>query len=137
MSGPVRGLNRSRPRRACLPRLIGCRRVLSEQAGTYNARGVNISFGGGCPVQGYGTVDGLSAYYRSRGEGWQFHLYPAGTVVDELDYKAFSAPLFYYDDYPYEWPDGGWVEAKVSKKCIAKAVALFRKHGPNSITEAT
>jgi hypothetical protein len=86
--------------------------------------GVEIEFGGACPVQGFGIVDGLHCYYRSRGEGWQFHI--AATYDDLIGNDIWS-----YEERKYAFPDGGWVSAHVSEACIRKAVKLWResRHG--------
>lgn len=104
--------------------LQGARRVAcsaySDTCGSYDAPGVDITFGGACPVQGEGTVDGRECYYRSRGEGWQFHVAAEG-ADDALGDEAWC-----YSERPYIFPDGGWVDAAVSRACIEKAVAKFR-----------
>ncbi len=106
-------------------RLAGARSVktgwLDKTSGTYNARGVRVEFCGACPVQGEGTVDGRACYYRSRGEGWQFHVAKPG-ADDALEFEEWV-----YSERPYLFPDGGWVTADVSRACIAKAVELFRE----------
>lgn len=83
--------------------------------------GLEIDFGGACPVQGDGTIDGRACYYRSRGEGWQFHVAREGT--DDL----FNG--WHYEESPYFWPEGGWVSADVSRVCIRRAVEAWRKAG--------
>lgn len=47
--------------------------------GVAAGEGYEVTFGGGCPVQGDGVVDGFPCYYRSRGAGWSFSVYPVGT----------------------------------------------------------
>lgn len=94
----------------------------ADTCGSYDAPGVSIEFGGLCPVQGDGFVDGRACYYRSRGEGWQFHVAADGSD-DALGDDAWS-----YSERPYIFPDGGYVSAAVSRACIAKAVKLFRWH---------
>lgn len=100
------------------------REVMQRIQGTYEAEGVSISFDGACPVQGFGTVDGHTCYYRSRGTGWQFEIYDTADPV--IGHALPDKPIWYYDEDCYEWPDGGWIEADVSKICIEKAVALWR-----------
>jgi hypothetical protein len=102
-------------------RLEGARRV--EQGPTTGCvydDGLEIEFGGMCPVQGEGIVDGRTCYYRSRGDGWQFHVATADGT-DALEHEEWE-----YAEYKYIWPAGGYVAASVSEACIRKAVALWR-----------
>lgn len=92
---------------------------IGETAGSIVGDGIAIHWGGACPVQGHGTVDGFACYYRSRGEGWQFHV--AATEDD-----IFEADVFTYEQRGYFWPDGGWVASSVTERCILEAVAKFR-----------
>lgn len=80
-----------------------------------------IAFDGACPVQGDGEIDGRACYYRSRGEGWQFHVAAPGKDSDGV----FDDDAWVYSERRYCFPDGGWVSADVSVRCIRKAVALF------------
>lgn len=99
----------------------GARRVemSGHTDGIYLAPGVTVEYGGACPVQGYGQVDGFLCYYRSRGEGWQFHVYREGVELFEDD-------VFVVSERKYHFPDGGWVAPEVSNRCIARAVLAFR-----------
>jgi len=94
-----------------------------EAQGELVEDGINIQFGGACPVQGEGTVDGRQVYYRSRGSGWQFHVAPEG-AADALGDDAWC-----FEEYRYHWPDGGWVHADVSVACIRRAVGMWRSAG--------
>jgi len=69
----------------------------------------------------------FACYYRSRGEGWQFHVARSDDVLLESD-------VFVYEERRYFFPDGGWVSSDVSELCIRAAVARFRTLPP-SITE--
>lgn len=93
---------------------------LDETHGVYVAPGVELEFSGACPVQGDGEVDGFPCYYRTRGEGWQFHVATHGG--DPLDDGAFC-----YWERPYPFPHGGWVHREVSLECIRRGVEAFRK----------
>lgn len=44
--------------------------ALATTAGQAIGEGYEIDFGGACPVQGTGLVDGHEAYYRARGDRW-------------------------------------------------------------------
>lgn len=99
----------------------GARRVelSGDTAGEYSAPGVVVRYGGACPVQGRGDVDGFLCYYRSRGEGWQFHVYPQ-------DGMLFGDDVFVFEERKYHFPEGGWVAPEVSNRCIERAVLAFR-----------
>lgn len=83
------------------------------------AEGVDVSWDGGAPVEGWGTVDGRPCYYRSRGEGWEFRVAKPGGDV-------FGSDAWAYFEKPYFWPYGGWVANSVSEACIRRAVAVWR-----------
>ncbi|MCC6318267.1 MAG: hypothetical protein IT361_11315 [Gemmatimonadaceae bacterium] len=106
--------------------LQGARRVeLADYDGTAGllcVDGLDIQWGGACPVQGEGTLDGRECYYRSRGEGWQFHV--AGASGD-----VFGDDAWTHCERRYIFPAGGWVSAAVSERCIRAAVAKFRAEG--------
>lgn len=76
---------------------------------------IQIDFGGACPVQGEGHIwtspdaEPVTVCYRSRGEHWD---------VEIGDW--------YHCERPYLWPQGGWVPAAVSERCIRNAVAKWR-----------
>ena len=88
--------------------------------GKVEDHGVSVTFGGMCPVQGYGTIDGHECYYRSRGSGWQFHVAATSSAA------VFSDDAWVHEEDPYTWPDGGYVTADISKQCIREAVEKFR-----------
>lgn len=102
---------------------VACCGVEDTEGGVHE-RGLDIDFGGACPVQGEGELDGRACYYRSRGEGWQFHVAAPGKDHDGI----FHEDAWVYADRRYFFPDGGWVDANVSRACIQKAAALFRFH---------
>lgn len=105
------------------PVKIGKADAFREAQGELVEDGIDIQFGGACPVQGDGTVDGRTVYYRSRGSGWQFSVAPEGST------DALSDMCWEYAEDPYHWPDGGWVHADVSRECIRRAVAKWRAEG--------
>lgn len=105
------------------PVKIGKADPFREAQGTLMEDGIEIEFGGACPVQGDGTVDGRTVYYRSRGSGWEFSVAPIGST------DALGANCWEYGETPYHWPDGGWVHADVSRECIRRAVAKWRAEG--------
>jgi hypothetical protein len=96
-----------------------------ETAGSFCAPDCEIDFGGMVPVQGEGWVldargNRRDCYYRSRGEGWQFH-------VAALDGEVFGDGEWVYERYPYMWPEGGYVSARVSCDCIGEALDEWRQ----------
>lgn len=93
--------------------------TFEETSGTFSAPGVEIEFGGACPVQGDGEVDGQECYYRSRGEGWQFHVACEGDVFDEDAWEYFERVNYF--------PDAGWVHRDVTMDRIARAVSIYRQ----------
>lgn len=101
--------------------LDGARRIeVADYAGTggeyvSGEPFATIEFGGACPVQGKGYVAEYPCYYRSRGEGWQFHV--AATKDGDPGDDAFV-----YGETPYYWPEGGWVPAEISYQCIERAI---------------
>ena len=98
--------------------------VLGGMSGRYLAEGVDIPFGGACPVQGDGTLDGHPVYYRSRGTRWSFDVWEKDAPL--TDCLPEGDPIFTYVEIKYTWPDGGWVEADETVANIGKAVELFR-----------
>lgn len=89
--------------------------------------GVTVdTFGGACPVQGEGSIDGLFWYFRARGEHWQFH------VAKDRGH-LFKNDIFYCD---IEWPDetfaAGWMHPDDAARCLALAVALYRQQESQS-----
>ena len=55
--------------------------------------------------------------------GWQFHVAPEGAA------DALGDDAWYFEEYRYHWPDGGWVHADVSRECIRRAVSMWRSAG--------
>jgi hypothetical protein len=105
-------------------RLQGARPIelgkLGETHGFIEEPALSIAWGGVCPVQGDGVIDGRPCYYRSRGEGWQ--LYIAADGSDE----PLADDAWIYSESRYFTPDGGYVASGVSERCIRKAALLFR-----------
>lgn len=91
-----------------------------DTMGSISEPGLEIEFGGACPIQGDGIIDGYPCYYRSRGEGWEF------CVALEPDGYPLLFEAWDHYERPYIWPQGGWVTPEVSERCIRKAAALWR-----------
>lgn len=91
-----------------------------ETDGVATGDGYEVPFGGACPVQGDGEVDGHPCYYRSRGKGWSLEVYPVGGDT------MTAPPIFEYGEACYVWPAGGYVRPEISAENVARAVAKFR-----------
>lgn len=110
-------------------RIYGIRRWLEgarivedgDTVGSIREEGIDIAWGGMCPVQGEGIVDGWAVYYRSRGEGWQFHVAASETEI-------FDNDVYFYEKHNYFWPQGGYVASSVSERCIREAITAFRQN---------
>lgn len=90
---------------------VRCASVAATE-GTAMGDGFEVSFGGACPVQGDGVVDGFVCYYRARGRSWSLD------VACEPEWSVARTC--------YVWPDGGWLRAEISRRNIEAAVAEFR-----------
>lgn len=102
--------------------VLDAQREDGETDGTATGEGYSVDFGGACPVQGWGVVDGHACYYRARGKGWSLEVYPPGASADDLN----ASPLWEHGEACYIWPDGGYVRPELSQQNIARAVAKFR-----------
>lgn len=117
------------------PVKIGVADPFRQAQGELVDDGIDIQFGGACPVQGDGTVDGRVMYYRSRGSGWELSIAKEGKRMREPlegffpDSPALDEEAWVFAEHPYHWPDGGWVHADVSRECIRRAVAKWRAEG--------
>jgi hypothetical protein len=87
------------------PRLAG----FAETAGSICEDGLELEFGGACPIQGQGTLDGCICYYRARGSGWSFEVWPAGIAWGECGGLPDVEPSYSTEVSCYAWPDGGWI----------------------------
>ena len=77
------------------------------------------TFGGNCPVQMDGTIDGKCFYFRARGAHWSF-----GVGEDPGD--AIDGTLFYHDQEYGEWPDAGWMTRVEAAGFVLAAAELWR-----------
>lgn len=106
--------------RACQGAIL--RNVISDwlYSWPYSVDGCQIDISGGCPVQGFGTVDGHPCYFRARGEGWSFEVAPLG-VGTEIE------PLFETGDRCYVWPVGGWIGQAEVCRVLRIAISRWRQ----------
>jgi hypothetical protein len=107
--------------------------VYSETSGSWSSINHSgetdeIEFGGACPVQGHGIIDGCDAYYRSRGIGWSLEIAPRGKSVDD-DFVEWS----YWSGRVYHFPDGGWLHADVTRANLDHAVEQYYKEKARSL----
>lgn len=75
------------------------------------------TFGGNCPVQAEGTVDGKEFYFRARGDSWSMSIGGEDVVGD---------PEWSYEEDYGSWPEAGWMPTDEALAFIDKAVALYR-----------
>lgn len=88
--------------------------------------GIDVSWGGWCPVQAFGTVDGCAVYFRARGSAWSLEI-GRGPAVTEWETPARVAWTF-RATYG-EFPDAGWMDDAHVRWCILVAVAVWRARG--------
>ena len=99
-----------------------------EEAGPVRAlpEGVKLlSFGGYCPVQADGEVDGKLFYFRARGNSWSMHIYPKGTK--DIFFDDNPEVWSYSEDYGFTEFAAGWMTKKVAFDCMTHAIELYRK----------
>lgn len=79
--------------------------------------GVSIDMlGGAAPVQGEGFIGShLRWYFRSRGEKWRFHVYPAGSSL-------FSDDIAVVEEAYGTWPEAGFISEDQALEFIEKAL---------------
>lgn len=95
------------------------------------ACGVTLdSFGGNCPVQAEGTVDGKQFYFRARGDSWQLH-------IGDSDHDIWTNPLFYTEQAYGEWPEAGWMPKHEAVGFIVLGVEAYRRRGGERNGEQT
>lgn len=85
----------------------------------FNATGATLtSFGGNCPVQAEGMVDGQTFYFRARGDAWSLDIGP------EEQWHGFGCWRI-ERDYG-EWPDAGWMPKHEALGFIVDGIAEYR-----------
>ena len=76
-----------------------------------------LSFGGNCPVQADGFIDGAEFYFRARGQRWSMSVGGADVIMN---------PDWYYEE---EWGDGpfsaGWMPEETAISMMEKAFAKY------------
>jgi hypothetical protein len=101
---------------------------LDETGGSFCDDGLSIEFGGACPIQGNGTLDGHPCYYRARGREWTFHVWDRDAAIEEISGLPTGEPIFCAADLDaYAWPDGSWLHRDVSLANLASALVRWRE----------
>jgi hypothetical protein len=86
----------------------------------FNATGGTLdTFGGNCPVQAEGTIDGQRFYFRARGEHWEFW------VGAEADWFTDRAWLIEQDYGTF--PDAGWMPQHEALGFIVEGIGAYRQ----------
>lgn len=102
---------------------------LADTAGLLDLEGIFVRWGGACPVQGEGVIDGYPVYYRSRGEWWSAEFFAPGTDISG-DLPGY--PVFDTDHRDYIGYDGGWIAASESRRNLILAAEEFRAWRKNT-----
>lgn len=102
------------------------RRSLQNTAGELRADSVDIEWGGACPVQGYGEVDGRPVYFRARHEDVRLDFFAAG--ADPHDHTVRETWSF-EEEYDGPEPNSGWIHSRETAAFIRRAVAAWREAG--------
>ena len=109
------------------------RDALRDTDGVTLGDGYEVHFGGACPVQGWGSIDGHPCYFRARGTGWRVEIFSNDSGLDESNYVSKWCdegirPIFMHgDDNAYGEYEAGWLPAENTCRHIADAVDAFRK----------
>lgn len=77
--------------------------------------------GGNCPVQAEGTVDGVSLYFRARGNRWEIW------IGDQKHLFALHPDIWSYRQPYRTWPDAGWMPEIVARMYIAEGISRWRE----------
>lgn len=97
-----------------------------ETAGEVHEDGLSIRFGGACPVQGEGTLDGCYCYYRARGRRWSFSVWPQGVDIEDDGLPDCKEEWYYGQDNFCAFPDAGWLHRDESIANLREALAAWR-----------
>lgn len=81
------------------------------------------SFGGNCPVQADGRIDGKPFYFRARGSGWSIGI--GGEPVLNPEWEYYEE----YGDNPYA---AGWMPQYEALGFMAKAFGMYANGVPSS-----
>jgi len=82
------------------------------------------SFGGNCPVQAEGELDGAFWYFRARGDGWSITVH---TDPEQRYYYCDSPPLYAYEEEYGAGPfDAGWMPREEAAAFIVRELSKWR-----------
>ena len=79
-------------------------------------------FGGNCPVQGEGTINGKPFYFRARGDSWSLGI--GGDPVGNPEWE--------HQEWYGTWPDAGWMEPEQAEAFLMAAAARFAQGLPGA-----
>ena len=82
-------------------------------------------FGGNCPVQGEGTINGKPFYFRARGDSWSLGI--GGDPVGNPEWE--------HREWYGTWPDAGWMESEQAEAFLMAAAARFAQGLPGAELE--
>lgn len=94
--------------------------------------GIKIdTWGGWCPVEVEGTIDGLPFHFRARGALWSVSI---ATTPDGDPLDAFvGGPGWLLCEQWGKWPDAGYMPDDDVRACIVKSVEKWRaERGANA-----
>lgn len=74
------------------------------------------SYGGNCPVQAEGTVNGKPFYFRARGEHWSMRIGGADVIGD---------PEWRHEQEYGPWPEAGWMEWSEAEAFLRAAAQRY------------
>ncbi len=87
---------------------------------------------GFCPVQGYGSVDGLTWYFRARYDSWSFEVWREPFIMTEYgDEELPHGPSIWRADAEYEGGefDASWMPLADAWSIIESCLATGREAG--------
>lgn len=89
-------------------------------------KGIKVdTFGGSCPVQVEGTIDGLPFYFRARGASWSMSI---AQDKDGDPVETFGGgPGWFYEEPFGVWPDAGYMPDDDVRKAIVGSVKRWRE----------
>lgn len=92
------------------------------------------TFGGYCPVQGEGTVDGHEFYYRARHDHQSVEIaVDAGVTLESLwPLENGSDRVWFYEE---EYSNASWITKAAAYEFIIRAVGLWRSGTPRQSDE--
>lgn len=89
----------------------------------FNATGATLaSFGGNCPVQAEGMVDGQTFYFRARGDAWSLDIGPEDTWHGDGAWRIDG-------DYGSGF-DAGWMHKHEALGFMVEGIAAYRAARP-------